>query len=235
MKNLTQIPLMQKGFSLLTGFIVVIILFSSLAFFLAGQGISSGFSSSYTNQAKASGLLTSAGYISAGFDALTLGGVSASNVTFDQTSGTGVFDPVSGGTTLQAVDPGLLARTSAGVDGIWVYRKTAITMYGVGNGATADYTMMVSGLKKAICQQINASLHGTALNATPPDTATADAGVIGTPTVSSGILGTNTGNALNLNTAAIAGTQGWTSGCFATTTAVGSDVNYVYIHTLLAQ
>lgn len=232
MKMDVQIPGKQKGFSLLTGFILVIILFGSLAFFLAGQGINTGFATKYTNSAKASGLLTSAGYINTGFDAITLGGESPDNVTFD--SGVkGVFNPTVGGATLQTVDPELLARATASLDGIWVYRKAEVTLKGIGDsGAPAsEYTMMVSGLKKAICQQINYTLHGIPLATNPTSTGLTDAQLVGAPLVSGGAA-TATGVVADLS-AVVAMPDGWMSGCFATTTAVGADVNYVYIHTLL--
>ena len=179
MKKNSQKLLSQQGFSLLTGFIVVIILFGSVAFFLAGQGVNSGFSSKYTNQAKASALMTSAGYITTGFDSVTLSGQTPGSVTFDTTTGTGVFDPSSGGATLQSIDPDMLARQTASLDGIWIYRSNAITMKGVGTAA-ADYTIMVSGLKKAICQQINYALHGVSLATNPTSLNVTDSGVTGT-------------------------------------------------------
>lgn len=230
----TQLPAKQKGFSLLTGFILVIILFGSLAFFLVGQGINTGFATKYTNTAKASSLLTSAGYINTGFNAITLAGEAPENVTFDSAANTGVFNPTAGGATLQSVDPELLARKTTNVDGIWIYRGNDVRMKGVGDTSnTPDFTMMVSGLKKAICQQINYTLHGTALTTNPVSLGGADAAIFGTPTVSSGV-GTTSSLALDLD-AVVAVPSGRMSGCYATTTTVGSDVNYVYIHTLLAR
>lgn len=231
MKNRTLSAAKQKGFSLLTGFILVIIMFGSLAFFLAGQGINTGFGATYTNTAKVSSLLTSAGYINTGFDAVTLNGISPSAVTFDATATTGIFNPTSGGASVQSVDPTILVRNLP-IDGYWVYRGGAVTMYNVGVALNADYTIMLSGLKKGICQQINNTLHGTALSATPPPAGTspyADSDVIGTPTST-----TPASNAV-FTVAATAAASGWLSGCYATTTGVGTDVNYVYIHTLLAQ
>jgi len=215
----------QRGFSLLTGFILAIIMFGSLAFFLAGQGINSGFGSNYTNTSKVSSLLASAGYINTGFDAVTLGGTTPSTVTFDSATNTGVFNPTSGGSSPQALDPTLFARNTA-IDGYWIYRSNGITLYGVGVATTADYTMMVSGLKLSACQQINNTLHGIPLT-TAPSTLTgfSDLLLIGTPTAT-----TPTSLVVsNLNTAAV-GTSGWLNGCYMTT-----DTNYVYIHTLLAQ
>ena len=226
MKARTSSSLKQRGFSLLTGFILAIIMFGTLAFFLSGQGINSGFGTAYSNTSKVSGLLTSAGYINTGFDAVTMGGTLPANVTFDAAISTGVFNPTSGGASQQSLDPTLFGRTTA-IDGYWVYRKNDVTLPGVGVAVTADYTMMVSGLKLSICQQINNTLHGTALTAAPTTlTGFSDLLLVGAPTAT---VPTVAGVAADFVSAAI-GISGWANGCYKTT-----DNNYVYIHTLLAQ
>jgi hypothetical protein len=225
----------QKGFSLLTGFILSIIMFGTLAFFLAGQGINSGFGTNYSNTSKVSALVTSGGYINTGFDAVTMGGTTPATVTFDTTANTGVFNPTSGGATEQSLDPTLFARTSA-IDGYWVYRGNDVTMKLVGVAATPDYTMMLSGLKLSVCQQINNTLHGTSLLTAPVSLAALDAGVIGAPTSLAPSVAAVTANPLAFNLSAVAAAaNGWMNGCYATTTVVGTGVNYIYIHTLLAQ
>ena len=107
----------QKGFSLLTGFILVIIMFGSLAFFQAGQGINAGFGSGYSNTAKVSSILASAGYISTGFDAVTLDGTAPASVTFDSAATTGIFNPTSGGASPQPLDASLFQLRGVG----WLY------------------------------------------------------------------------------------------------------------------
>jgi len=224
----------ERGFSVLTGFILAIIMFGTLAFFLAGQGINSGFGTTYSNTSKVSGLLSSGGYVNTGFDSVILNGTTAANLTFDSTAATGVFNPSSGGASPQTLDPTLLARTGA-LDGYWVYRGNDVTMKGVGTVA-ADYTMMVSGLKKSICQQLNNTLHGTSLATNPTSLGALDAAVIGAPTVNTPSVAAVSGNSVAFDLSAVgAATTGWLNGCYATTTVVGADVNYVYIHTLLAQ
>jgi hypothetical protein len=210
---------------------LAIIMFGTLAFFLAGQGINSGFGSTYSNTSKVSGLLASAGYIKTGFDAVTLGGTLPASVTFDTTDTTGVFNPTTGGAVPQSVDPTLIDSTllaANNIYGYWIYRKNALTISGVGVGvgvaATADYTMMVAGLKQGICQQINNTLHGISLITAPPTIAIADIALVGAlagpPTAAAP---TNAGNAQAV-------TSTWMNGCYTT-----ADSHYVYIYTLLAQ
>jgi hypothetical protein len=225
MKTRTLSAYKQKGFSLLTGFVLVIILFGSLAFFLAGSGLNSGFGSSYASISKASSLLTSAGYVSAGFSGVTLNGTSASQVTFDTAANTGMFNPTTGAAAQPSLDPLLFADTSA-TTGYWVYRQNGVKLNNVGLDAVADYTIMASGLKLGVCQQINNTLHGTALTATPT-TLGAVSAVVGaatsvTPSISTAVdLSSGSGTPSD---------SGFANGCYGTT-----DGTYVYIHTVLAQ
>ena len=240
MRMRSQSSFKQRGFSLLTAFILVIIMFGSLAFFLAGQGINSTFGTQYINLAKASGLLTSAGYVKAGFDAIILGGQKPDAVTFNQDAVTGVFNPTDGGAALQPLDPELF-QTRAGapglLDGYWIYRKNDIKLNDVGDPTvtTGEYTMMVSGLKLTVCQQLNFILYGTPLTTSPTTlTAKLDADVIGSALNAPTKL-------LPFNAASVPAdlsslfTQRNMNGCYATATITNLVPNYVYIHTLLAQ
>jgi len=226
----------QRGFSLLTGFILAIIMFGSLAFFLAGQGINSGFGSTYSNSSKASSLLTSAGYINTGFDAVVLGGGSPSQVTFD-TGTYGIFNPTTGGTSQQTLDPSLFIDTT-GYDGYWIYRGSNVRLQGVGttvagNGAaglaTNEYTVMAAGLKQSVCQQINYMLHATAITATFPagQTLAENAAALIGP---NSVTVTAPSSLVTPVDLTAEGVSGWTAGCYKT-----ADGLYVYIHTLLAQ
>ena len=107
MKIRMQMPSKQKGFSILSGFILAIIMFGALTFFLAGQGLNSTFGTTYANTAKVSGLLTSAGYVKMGFDAVVLSGQLPVDVTFNTTTTTGIFNPSSGAVPHQYLDPTL--------------------------------------------------------------------------------------------------------------------------------
>lgn len=225
----------QRGFSLLTGFILAITMFGTLAFFLGGRGVNSTFGTTYSNTSKVSGLLTSAGYISTGFDAITMSGQVPSAVTFDTAANTGMFNPTAGGASQQTLDPTLFinvdtpattAAAATGLHGYWIYRRSDVTLNAVGT-PTAEYTVMASGLKLGVCQQINATLTGS-LNTTAPPTLTAITEallVAGSPPAANS-NSTVTGLAVNLS--ALAG-AGRLNGCYAT-----SDSVYVYIHTLLA-
>lgn len=235
MKIHTSPAAKQRGFSILTGFILAIVMFGSLAFFLAGRGVNSGFGATYANTSKVSGLFASASYIGTGFDAVTLNGTAATTVTFDGATSTGIFNPTTGGSSPQALDPGLFDVTTT-IHGFWVYRGNDVSLLDVGGLGTTvgEYTIMVSGLKLAICQQINNALYNTPLATIPNALGKTIAQVIGTPSRTAPSVATVTANAtpvlLTSGTTQTTNSSGWMNGCYST-----SDPFYVYIHTLLPQ
>jgi hypothetical protein len=231
MKTRMQTASSQKGFSLLTGFILAIVMFGSMAFFLAGQGINSSFGSTYANTAKVSSMLTSAGYLSTGFDSVTLNGTPPLSVTFD-TGAKGIFNPTTGGATVQNLDPSMFVDVSTqatatlpatGSHGYWIYRKDGITLNAVGT-ATSDFTVVASGLNQGTCQQINTTLTGSA---TIPALTIAEAALVGVPAAASNNTVTTAATLVTTG-----GTAGRPNGCYSTNDGTAI---YVYIHTLLAQ
>jgi hypothetical protein len=248
MRTLSSVK--QRGFSILTGFILAIIMFGSLAFFLAGQGINTGFGALYSNISRVSSLLTSAGYITTGFAAITLGGTDPANVTFSNTntsSTVGIFNPVSGGVMQQTLDPSMFQLRDVttdptnpqlqSTDGFWIYRANfsavapatppVVRLNGVGIDANADYVIMASGLKKGVCSQINTTLHGTS---TIPSTGLSDAALVGPATGGSAVSKSNPVSATTADLTGVADIARWMSGCVE-----GTANNYVYFHTVLAQ
>lgn len=230
MKMHTSPAARQRGFSILTGFILAIVMFGSLAFFLAGRGINTGFGSTYTNTSKVSALLASASYIATGFDAVTLNGTLPTAVLFDSTATTGIFNPDSGGASPQPLDPSLFQLRAAGpsmgsLDGYFIYRKNGVILNSIGTG-TGEYTIIVSGLKQAICEKINFNLHGST---TIPSSGLNDSVLVGDGTTL--ITAPTFTGAADLS--AVAGTVAWMNGCYQSGTA--GTGNYVYVHTLLAQ
>ncbi len=225
MRAISALPSKQKGFSILTGFILAIIMFGSLAFFLAGQGVNASFGASYSNTAKASSLLTSAGYIKTGFDSVLLSGIVPGNITFDATASTGMFNPNTGGAIPQPLDPTLFVTGAANPR--WIYRSNAMSLENVGGTASAagDYAVIAPGLKLSVCQQINNLLHGTPLTTPPGALSLADAAVIGT------VVAPNTSTTAAVLTGNGEPINGNLNGCYITDT----DLTYVYVHTLLAQ
>jgi hypothetical protein len=218
----------QKGFSLLTGFILVIVLFGALAFFLAGRGINTAFGTTYANSTKVSNLIASAAYMRTGVDSVILSGTSPASVSFDEVATTGVFNLDTGAATKQAVDPSVLASaTPATTEGYWVYGKNIFDMGGVGTIAP-DYTIMLLGLKTGVCQQINNTLNGTALTVAPAALTEDIATLVGAPTAASPVttLALTAAPAANFTITA----NGKPSGCFTT-----SDGSNVFIHTVYPQ
>ena len=220
--------LKQKGFSLLTGFILVIVLFGALAFFLAGRGINTTFGTTYANNSKVSNLVAQAAYLRTGFDSVVLAGTAPASVTFDDAAGTGIFNLDTGAATKQQIDPAILDAPSAGVLGYWVFGKDQVAVSTVGT-ALGEYTIMVGGLKKGICQQINTTLNGTNIASAPEVLTQTDATTIGGAGVTSATPVTDlagaSGSILVPNTGA-----GNPSACYQTATG-----SYVFIQAMYAQ
>lgn len=220
----------QKGFSLLTGFILVIVLFGALAFFLAGRGVNTAFGTTYANSSKVSSLIASAAYMRTGVDSVVLSGTSPASVSFDDVATTGIFNLDTGAATAQAVDPSVLVNPTVvptSTEGYWVYGSNIFDMGGVGT-VLPDYTIMLLGLKTGVCQQINNTLNGTALTATPTVLTEDIATLVGAPTPASPktTLTLAAAPAANFTIAA----NGKPSGCYTT-----SDGSNVFIHTVYPQ
>lgn len=217
----------QKGFSLLTGFILVIVLFGALAFFLAGRGINTAFGTTYANSSKASNLIAQAAYLRTGFDSVILAGTAPASVTFDDAATTGIFNLDTGAATPQQIDPAILAAPSAGNLGYWIFGMDSAAITSVGT-IKGDYTMMVGGLKQGICQQINTTLNGTNIASAPELLLTDNDATLGATTTSANPVT----DILTHGTIIVPGSgSGNPSGCYQTAT----NGAYVFIQAVYAQ
>ncbi|TFW09921.1 hypothetical protein E4K72_03550 [Oxalobacteraceae bacterium OM1] len=150
----------QRGFSLVAAFILVAILMTVVAYFLAGQGVNTTSAGSVTNTARGSAVITQGAYLKAGFDLMTLGGnTDVSTITFNTAAATGLFNGVTGGVQPQLPDPSAFATRTA-PNGTWLYKRAALTLTGVGTGGR-HYAVVLTGLSRGACEQINQVLRGT--------------------------------------------------------------------------
>lgn len=221
----------QAGFSILSGLFLALILFAAIILVLAGPGINSAASSSYSNSARASSLLTSASYIQTGFNNALFQNIDPSQISFGDSTN-GVFNAQVGGVLPQILDPQIFVTTAT--HKYWIYRGSRLALEDVGGAANTagDYTMIAADIKLALCRQLNNMLHGDSLTATPPAANDTLANIVG-PAVSGGPrFGADTGapNVATLHPAAGNGIDGRLSGCYQ-----ASSGEYVYIHTLLPQ
>ncbi|MFD2274152.1 hypothetical protein ACFS07_32615 [Undibacterium arcticum] len=90
--------------------------------------------------------------------------MTGSQITFDTTAATGLFDPAAGYAILQ-VPPAAAVTTGTAA---FTYSKL-VTLLGVGTTA-ADNVLTVGNLTLAVCQQINKTLYNDAATATPAAT-----------------------------------------------------------------
>ena len=203
MKNLSRLyryktMQRQKGFIgyIIVGIALIAIVMAAIAYM--GRSSTSGVS---TQGAKtnASVILKQGADMKTGYDRLVVNGtVTPAQITFDTTTGTGLFDPAGGFATLQNAPAGALTTATA-----YTYTKLD-TLLGVGTTA-ADYVLTLGNLTQPVCQQINQVLYNT--TAIPTVTATL-AQLTTTPAAVADGTGANSGR---------------NEGCVVT-----SDTSYVY-------
>ena len=148
---------------------------------------------------------------------------SLSNLTFNTTTNTGLFDPSVQYASVQlgpaqAYVSGTPTNTTTftvRAAGSYVYHDR-VTLNGVGSAA-ADTVVLTGPLNTATCQRINTMLYGTAISTAPPTTTVALADF------------TNTATATAVDLSATTGIVGWSEGCVGTAT-VGSNVYFKVVN-----
>ena len=163
MKKLQRISNMQKqgGFVGVVFMVIALIAVAMVAFAYMSRSNTSGVSSQ-SAKANASTILKQAADFRTGYDRLMISGTAtASTITFDTTTNTGLFDPAQGYATLVSAPAAALTAQTP-----YTYTKLD-TLLGVGTVA-ADNVLTLGNVTIGVCQQINASLWGDAATATPP-------------------------------------------------------------------
>lgn len=209
----------QKGFSLVAAFIVIAILMAVVAYFIAGQGMNTSATGTYSNSARASSLISQAAYIQGGVNVMiTSGQVTAGQLTFDTATTTGLFNPSTGGAQPQSPDPSSYTVTTP----FWAYRGANFMIEGVGtNITTPQYALVSMDLKKSVCEAINTQLHGS-INIP-------SANALGTAVISTATATSPSATGASNVTLGTAGTiTGWDKGCLVTTDPVGSERYFYY-------
>lgn len=163
---------------------------------------------------QSTGFVQQASSLSSAFGTMLNTGVAPSLITFDNASGTGLFNPNDGALEAMVSPTQSLTAAAVAAGNSWVYRSN-VKVAGVGTGAPT-YAVNLVGIRQQACQQSDNSLYGTALAATP---------------WASGLTAaawSNAATAIDLSGAALL--AGKPRACVAT-----SDGQYVYYEVLMAQ
>lgn len=155
MKSTPKFGNKQKGFSILGAFFLLAVLIGAVAFFISGNSVNTSQGQNYTVKARASGVTAQGGYLAGGFNTMIASGIAKASITMDSASGTGLFNPVVGGSTQQTPDNASLipAVDRGATDGVWQKKNVTIN----DGGVETYYGFTLSGITETVCQEINAS------------------------------------------------------------------------------
>jgi hypothetical protein len=183
------------------------------AFAMMGRNSATGVADQ-TSKTNVSIMMKQAADYRAGFDRMLVNGAAASTITFNNTVGTGLFDPTPGAqyAILQNPPAGIVA---SGTTPTFTYTQL-VNLPGIGASATADYVATVGHVTLPNCQQLNKLLWGDASTLTPATSAGSLAAWTTTPAAVDDSAQTATTNY-----------NGRPEGCIKT-----SDGNYVYYKAL---
>ncbi|RQR65536.1 hypothetical protein DIE18_03550 [Burkholderia sp. Bp9125] len=213
----------QKGFAVLPLLLLAVIIGGALVAWAATSRSNTSAAQDGNNKVMASSIIDQGKAQEQTFTNLVTNGVTPTSITYDTTTGQGVFDPNVG--IIKPIPQGNALVPAAGLgatEGFWVYNKN-FKGNGIGTQAGVDYVVTVAGIKNGVCSKINDVLYATGSTTAPPSVASAESAFVGGATVSNPV---STGTADLTSTAAVAN---WPAGCVQT-----SDGKYVYFHVVNA-
>lgn len=156
----------QKGFmNALIMFGIALIVAMMAAWAIANRG-SNGSAATEQVKMTSSVILKQATDLKDGFSRAMANNVSPSQISFDATSGTGIFDPTKGYVSPQ-VTP---IKAYAGVTPatfVWTYNKN-IKVMNIGASGNADYVITLADVSVDICNRINNVIYNTNMDGPPP-------------------------------------------------------------------
>lgn len=212
----------QRGVALLSIVMVVVALLALLGGIVSSSRGNTASTSEHTTKLLATSIIDQGNNISVGASMMLSKGRSmvevTDNSTDDGTGGVyGLYNPTVGGSQVQTPVADALDTSQK-----WILKidpaattdatRPLFTASNVGTAA-ADYAVVLGDVKLAVCQQINAIVHGLSVTAVPD-------------TVTTGALAAFTAAAGSVTTDAVKH-NGWQNGCVKTT-----DGKYAYFNTL---
>ncbi|MEX3983828.1 hypothetical protein AB4Y45_33120 [Paraburkholderia sp. EG287A] len=209
----------QGGFAVLPLLLLAVIIGGALVAWAATSRSNTSAAQDGNNKVMASSIIDEGKSQEQTFTNLVTNGVTPSSVTYDTTSGQGIFDPTVG--IIKPIPQGnaMLPAVSLGsTEGFWVYNKN-FKGNGIGTQAGADYVVTLAGIKNGVCSKINDVLYSLGSTTAPPSVGVAESGFVGGATVATPV---STGTPDLSSTAAV---LNWPAGCVQT-----SDGKYVYFH-----
>ncbi|WP_432263146.1 hypothetical protein [Cupriavidus sp. TMH.W2] len=211
----------QKGIAVLPLLLMAVIIGGALVAWAATSRSNTSAATDGNNKVMASSIIDQAKSQEQTFTNLVTNGITPATVTYDTTTGKGIFDPNVG--IIKPIPGGNSMQTPLGAtEGFWTY-NTAFKGNGIGTQAGVDYIVTLAGLKNGVCSKVNDVLYALG-NVAPPTVALAESAFVGGAT-NAVPVSTSSGADLS-GTAAV---LNWPAGCVQT-----SDGKYVYFHVVNA-
>lgn len=213
----------QGGFAVLPLLLLAVIIGGALVAWAATSRSNTSAAQDGNNKVMASSIIDEGKSQEQTFTNLVTNGVVATSITYDNTSGQGIFDPNVG--IIKPIPQGNAMQPAASLgatEGFWVYNKQ-FKGNGIGTQAGPDYVVTVGGIKNGVCSKINDVLYSLGSTTAPPAVAAAESAFVGGATVATPV---STGSPDLSSTAAV---LNWPAGCVQT-----SDGKYVYFHVINA-
>lgn len=213
----------QGGFSILGVILIVVAIVGVLGVWAMSGQTNTSNSASSSQDVMGASIANDGSALKTAFDTLLINGNAATSITFvpGASSVTNMLDPTNG---IQKPTPNANAvGNTTYPQGQWTY-QTGVKVMGIGTSATADIVAVLPDIKDGVCQQINTRLYGSA--AIPvsgvAESAFTTGGTAAAPT---------SANAVDMS--AVAGVNGWSSGCVSATGGTAGASN-VYFRVLKA-
>jgi len=214
----------QKGIAVLPLLLMAVIIGGALVAWAATSRSNTSAATDGNNKVMASSIIDQAKAQEQTFTNLVTNGVTAATITYDTTTGQGVFDPNVG--IIKPIPQGnamLPAASLGATEGFWAYNKV-FKGNGIGTQAGVDYIVTLGGIKNGVCSKINDVLYALGATTAPPSVALAEAAFVGGATPAAP---TSTSAAADLSSTAAV--LNWPAGCVQT-----SDGKFVYFHVVNA-
>jgi hypothetical protein len=145
----------QQGIAFFTMLLAAIFIVGAIAAVFVNSGSLSSSSTGQDIQVSAAGIINQGSSLVEAFQNMEAKNVSASAITYDSTTATGLFTPGTGSTSYQRSNPSVFAASVPDMRKAWVYKSNNMKIQGIGIDANGDYAFVLRGLTLKVCQYID--------------------------------------------------------------------------------
>jgi hypothetical protein len=210
----------QKGIAIFSVILAIVFIMGAIAAVFVSSSSLSGSSSGQNFKVMASGVVNQGVTLVSAFQNMEAKGNSASAITYDMNTVTGLFNPTVGSTSYQRPSASYFSGAPVAVPSVrqsWVYKGSLLTANNVGTAAAETSAFVLRGLALKVCQEINTYLYQSPTIPASAKTAALFVADAATDAV------TPITDVSALDLSGVAAINRWSSGCVSTT-----EGEYVY-------